>query len=157
MTDLTKEEREALVAEAVRRFPDSSITLSDYEIPLEKCSDLWLARRLAAALTALESLSPGAREGTVRPPEGFADACDAALRKSTTLVAAAAPPAPETRTYREGVEDAAQIARESAAHWRYANPDNEPWTPEQMKMRLTEADYLASRILSLITREDGHG
>ncbi len=48
----TAQDVNALVAEAVRRFPDSSIVPSDYDIPPEKCSDQWLARRLATALTA---------------------------------------------------------------------------------------------------------
>lgn len=51
--------------------------------------------------------------------------------------------------YARGLEDAAKVAEKSREHWRSASPQTEPWTPEQMTMRLTEADYLAAAIRAL--------
>lgn len=43
-------------------------------------------------------------------------------------------------------ERCAKIAEESAEYWRGADPRFEPWTPEQMTMRLTEAKFIAAAI-----------
>ena len=56
--------------------------------------------------------------------------------------------------YERGLEDAAKVAEKSREHWRSASPQTEPWTPEQMTMRLTEADYLAAAIRKLKPRDN---